>query len=158
MEGSFIKKILIGCMILLSQVVVFRHLNVFGAEPDMVMIFVLWLMAFSSRTSSILITAVFALSQDILLDMWGLNLFAKVLSVMIFYTMIPKEDDLRPQILQVFLTILVVVFFNNVVMMGLSVFSESLTSGARFMHILIGNTLFTTFLGTFLYILRNDKA
>jgi cell shape-determining protein MreD len=158
MERSIIRQIFTGMLVLASQIVVFRHLNIYGAEPDVLTLFVIWLMSFNSRTVSLLLTAVFALSQDILLDLWGLNLFAKTLSVLVFYAIIPKEDELRPQVLQVFLTILAVVFFNNAVMLGLSVFSEALTSGSRLFQLLIGNTIFTTVVGTFLYILRNDKG
>lgn len=157
MERSLIRQISTGILVLMLQIVVFRHLQIFGSEPDVMLLFVIWLMSFQSRTTTLIITAVFALSQDILLDLWGLHLFAKTLSVMAFYNLVPKEEEMRPQIMQIFLLLLGIIFFNNAVMIGLSIFSESLASGSRLVAVLVGNTLFTTMLGTFLYIFRNDK-
>jgi len=157
MRTSIFKYLITGILLLIGQVIIFRHLQIFGSEPDMVFIFVLFFAHYFDRTRSLIIAAVFGLAYDAFLDLWGLHMFAKVLTVMLFYQLIPRPEESKPQAAQVLLIMLVLTFFHNGVFLGVSAFVQSLSTMAHFWEILIGKTVFTTIVGTFLYFFKSEQ-
>ncbi|MCH8496164.1 MAG: hypothetical protein LAT57_11125, partial [Balneolales bacterium] len=63
----------------------------------------------------------------------------------------------KPQIAQIALIFGSIVLFHNVVILGLSGFVQSLATWANFTEILVGNTIFTTIIGTFLYLFKSEQ-
>lgn len=157
MKPNVIKHIIVGFLMLVGQIMIFRHLRIFNAEPDMMLIFLLWIMHHYDRTRSLLFTAAFALLQDATLDLWGLHLFSKVATVMFFHSLVPKPNESKPQTAQIALIFGSIVLFHNVVLLGLSGFVQSLATWANFTEILFGNTIFTTIIGTFLYLFKSEQ-
>lgn len=158
MSGASIRHIVIGILAVFSQIVLFRHLRIMGATPDIVLIFLVWIMASYTRTSALFFAAALGLFMDALLDLWGLNMFAKVAMVMACYNLIPNFEDSRPQTTQIFAMLLFIAFFHNLMLLLTTVFSQSLATWDVFWQILLGNTVFTAVIGMFLYIFKSDKG
>ena len=157
MNSSIIRHIFLAFLALASQIMLFRHLRIFGAETDVILIFVIWLMSVHTRTTVLIFAAVLGLIQDAMLDLWGLNMFAKVLVVMLFYNLVPKADDPKQPFARFFAIFVGLTFFHNVVLVLLASFIQSLSASAVIGRVLIGNTLFTSFTGSFIHIIKEDK-
>lgn len=158
MKQSALKYIVAGFFVVIAQIMIFRHLRVWGAESDVVLIFLMWLMSYQDRTKTLFFAAGLGLFQDALLDLWGLHMFAKVAMVMICYNFVPKADESKPQVPQLIALISLVTLIHNFIFLGASGFTQSLATWANFWPILIGNTIFTAIIGTFIYIFRTDKS
>ncbi len=157
MNPSLFRHILIALLALASQIMLFRHLRILGSEADVILIYLIWLMSMHSRTTVLLFAAALGLMQDALLDLWGLNLFSKVSVVMLFYYFIPKVDEPKQPFARFFVLLIGISFFHNVLLIMLSVFVKSLASSAVFYQVLIGNTIFTTFTGSFIHLIKEEK-
>ncbi len=157
MQSNTVKHIFFAIVAIAAQLMIFKHLRIFGAESDIVLIFLIWLMAFRSRTSSIIFAACLGLALDALLDLWGLHLFAKVATVMLCYNFIPSEGTSKPQLSKLLVLLFAITLFHNLLMIGLSLFVTSMAA-VSMVEFLIGNTVFTTFLGAFIYIFKTDNS
>lgn len=156
MNSITFKHILFAILVFTSQMLLFRHLRVFGAEADFILIFLIWLISQRDRTSVLIFAAVLGLSQDALLDLWGLNMFAKVSVVMFCYGMVPTAEETKPALAKIAMIILAITFIHNLIMIMISAFVMSLSTTATFTTVLFANTIFTTLAGSFLYIFRNE--
>ncbi len=150
-----LKKLLLGFLFILVQILLFRHLELFGLQPDIVLLYLLWLIMREDRTSAILMAAALGFVQDALLDIWGLNMFAKTAITFFAYRFIPKTDDYQLLIWQAFLLIFIVALFHNIILVGLSFFIEIYTGEYSFWRIVVGNTFYTSILGIILYLFRS---
>lgn len=148
-----LKKIGLGILFLLVQILLFRHLKIFQIQPDLVLIFLTWYMARTNRTSAILMAAGLGLAQDVLLDLWGLNMFSKTLLIFIGYNFIPKNAN---QLLtgQVLLAVFIASFLHNLIFMGLNAIIEIYTAEIFFWRQLIGNSLYTAGIAGILYLFK----
>src|SRR5699024_12635301 len=81
MSGEQTKNIGLGIGALLLQVIVFRHLDIWSIQPDLVLIFLVWLMGRKNRTVSLLMAGLLGIGQDFFLGLWGVDMFSKKLSV-----------------------------------------------------------------------------
>ena len=151
MNPNLIRDLFVGLIIVVAQITIFRHLRFYGAEPEVILIFMIWLIAHRNRTTVILYSAFLGLTQDILMDLWGLNMFAKVLTVLIAYNLIPKAGDTKLLIWQAFLMNFVFAFLHNFILLSVAGLVEAYTIGAYVWIILIGNSIFTAILGSFFY-------
>ncbi len=149
-----LKNIGLGLGFLLMQLVLFRHLKIFQMQPDLVLIFLVWYMAKKDRTSALLMAAAFGFMQDALLDLWGLNMFAKTLLTFVGYNFIPKGSKKRLLIGQVFLTILIASLLHNLIFLGLNAAIQSFTAEVFFWRHLFGNSLYTALVASFLQLFR----
>lgn len=136
------------------QILLFRHLKVFQMQPDLVLIFVLWLMIRRDRTSVIILAASLGLLQDALLDLWGLNMFAKVLTAFIGFNLIPKGSEGRLLIGQVFLTVFIAAILHNLIFLGLSGIMEVYSAEVLFWRQWIGNSIYTAVVASFIQLFR----
>lgn len=158
MKANLFKFILVGILIMIGQIMIFRHLRIFNAEPDLVLVFILWVAHHLDRTRSLLFAAVFGLLQDALLDLWGLNMFAKTAMMMICYNLIPKSFESKPQLGQIITIVFGITFLHNLILIGLTGFVQSMSTWAHFTEIIVGNTVFTTFVGVFLYFFKPEQS
>jgi rod shape-determining protein MreD len=158
MQPSLLKHIILGILVLVGQIMIFRHLRIFNSEPDLVLVFLLLFVHYHDRTRSLIVAAVFGLAYDAFLDLWGLHMFAKVAMVMFCYNFIPRPEDSKPQLLHIFVVMLLVIFFHNALLLGVSAFIQSLSTSTYLVEILIGNTIFTAIIGTFLYFFKTDQV
>jgi rod shape-determining protein MreD len=158
MKPNIVQHLLFGILIIVAQITVFNHLRILGATPDVVLVYIIWIMRHHDRTKSLLLAAFLGLFQDALLDLWGLNMFAKSALVMFAYTSIPKTDESRPPVFKMSLLLLFLVFLHNLILIGLSVFIQSLSTWHHVYIILLGNTVFTALTALFVYIFSSDSV
>jgi rod shape-determining protein MreD len=157
MSSSLFKHILIAFLVLASQIMLFRHLSILGSEVDIILIYLIYLMSVHDRTTVLFFASGLGFIQDALLDLWGLNMFAKVSVVMLFYNVIPKVDDPKQPFTRFFVLLVSVTFLHNFMMLGLALFVQSLSASAVITKVLVGNTIFTTFAGSFIHLIKNEK-
>jgi rod shape-determining protein MreD len=154
MNPERFKNIGLGFVFLLLQVVLFQHLKIFQVQADLILIFLVWYMAQSDRTSALLMAAAFGLMQDALLDLWGLNMFSKTLLIFVGYNFIPKGTQKRLLVGQVFLSILIASLLHNLIFLGLNALVESYSAEVFFWRHLLGNSLYTAVVASFIQLFR----
>ncbi len=152
MMNEKVKAFLLGLLVILIQILLFRNLKLFGLEPDVVLLYILWLVMRQDRTTAILIAAGLGFVEDALLDLWGLNMFAKTAITFFSYRFIPKVHDYQLLMGQAFLLILSVALFHNIILISLSFFIEAYTAEHSFWLLIFGNTVYTALVGMILYL------
>lgn len=156
MSRERLKDFGIGLGFVVLQIVMFRHLKLWEMQPDLVLIYILWMITHKDRTSCLLIAAGLGFFQDALLDLWGLNMFSKTLMTFAIYNFIPKSSEIRLLIGQVFLTVLIASMVHNILFLGLSFIVESYSAEILFWRQWIGNALYTAVVGSFIYLFRTN--
>ncbi len=151
-----IRIFLYGIGIVAIQVVLLRHLTIFGGEADLVLLFLLWLCLRKPRRDCLIYAAFLGLLQDAMIDLWGLNMFSKTLLILMLYGYLNRISHSRFIYWQVFLVILFSSFIHNLIFFGVSHFSELYSSGYMVWSLLIAGTIFTAFLGSFLHLVKDD--
>ncbi|MDZ7658442.1 rod shape-determining protein MreD [Fodinibius sp.] len=146
----------IGLAFLLIQVMLFRHLKIMQVQPDLLLIFLVWYMARKDRTAALLMAAGLGFLQDAMLDLWGLNMFSKTLLVFMSYNFIPRGSKKQLLIGQVFLTIAIAALIHNLIFLGLNIAIESYTGEQYFWRHLIGSSLYTAFVASFIQLFRTN--
>lgn len=138
------------------QIVMFRHLKIWDMQPDLVLIYLLWLITMRDRTWCLLMAAGLGFLQDALLDLWGLNMFAKTLMTFAVYNFIPKSKEMRLLIGQIFLTVFFAALFHNIIFLGLSVSVEHYSAELLFWQQWLGNAVYTTLVAGFIQLFRTN--
>lgn len=154
MTPERLKNIGLGIGFLLIQVMLFRHLKIYQIQPDLVLIFTIWFLTHNDRTSALLMAAGLGFMQDALLDLWGLNMFAKTLLTFICYNYIPKGLKKRLLVGQVFLIILIVGLIHNLIFLGLNILIENYSAEVLFWRQLLGSSLYTAVVASFIQLFR----
>lgn len=150
------RKVAFGLLFIVLQIVIFRHLEFYRMQPDIVIVFLLWVMVTSNRLSSILITAIIGFTQDALLDLWGVHMFSKTLTIFMVYNFVPRAEPKRLSMTQIFLTVLILSLINNIIFLGVSSLIEAHNVSIFFWRIWIGNSIYTALMGIFTYLFYSD--
>lgn len=156
MNPQALKKIGLGIAVVILQLIFFRHLSVYYIQPDVVLLFILWYMTKSSRTGAIMMAAFLGFSQDALLDVWGLNMFAKTLITFIAYASVSKNMDVRMQLPRVLSLVLLTALAHNLIFLLLSSFVEPYSAELLFWRQWIGNSIYTTLVAGIVQLFRNS--
>lgn len=147
---------MISLGIVAVQTVLLRHFKIFGAEADLVLVYLLWLCTQRSKTEAILFAACLGFFQDALTDLWGLHMFSKTLLVFILHGYLNRISKNRFIFWQVFLIILMAAFLHNLFFYGVSLFSGLNTSGPILWSLLGVSSVFTAIVGSFLHLVKED--
>jgi rod shape-determining protein MreD len=154
---TLLRDLLIGLLVVVFQITIFRHLRVFGIEPDITLVLIfLWMVRYD-RTKMIILAFLLGIAQDMLLDWWGLNMFANTLTVMILHSIVPKKEDSVLGVYPFSLYLALTVFTHQVIMLSLAEFSEVYSLGDAFFGFLIGTTVFSTGMGILVYVLSGKR-
>lgn len=156
MNKETLKDILVGLSFVFVEVLIFQHLSFFGATPDPLLIFLLWVAMKYDRVQLVLITALLAFFQDAFFDFWGLNMFSKVLLMFFAYNFLDRQRESRLLVWQIFLVILISAFFHNLIFLGLSSFIDAYSPGFSPIIFLLLNSLYTATLGAMLFIFKGN--
>lgn len=154
MKSQLTRDILIGLGCLAVQILLFRHLTIFGAEPDFVLVYLLWIMSSRDRTTAIVHGAALGFAMDFFLDFWGLHMLSKTLLAFLGYNFIPKVSETKMLYSQVFVIILLAGLFHNLIFTGVAQFAEIFRVDQLFWVIWLGNSLLTALIGTFFYLFK----
>lgn len=154
MNPQSFKNIGLAIAAVVMQVVFFRHLKIFGMQPDVVLIFLLWYMMQGTRTAAILMAAFLGLAQDALLDMWGLNMFAKTLLAFLAHNWISTNLELRHQLPRILAVVLIAALGHNLIFVTLNILTENYTAELLFWRYWIGNAVYTTIIAGIIQLFR----
>ncbi len=156
-KSVFLRYLLLGAGMLAVQIILLRHLKIYDAESDLLLVYLIWLCTKKNRTETLLIAGILGLLQDALLDLWGMHLFSKVLLVFITHGFLSNLSEKRFVFWQVFIIILLAALLHNVIFWGVGLFSEAIATDYVFWNLIIGSSLFTALLGGFLHLVRTDE-
>lgn len=156
MSKDTFKDIIIGLGFVLAEVLIFQHLSFFGATPDPLLIFVLWLTMKYDRAKLILMVAGLSFLQDALFDFWGLNMFSKTLLCFIAYNFLNRRKESRLLVWQIFLVIFMAAIFHNLIFLGLASFVDAYSTGFSPIIFILLNSLYTALLGSMLFIFKGN--
>lgn len=154
-RSDTLRYLILGVAAVLIQVVLLRHLTVFNAQSDLVLIYVLWLCTKKGKTEVILLTAFVSFFQDALVDLWGLNLFSKVLTVFVLHNFLNRTSENQFLVWQVFLIVLGASFLHNLFFYLVSSLSDVFASEYVVISMLVVSTIFTAVIGSFLHLVRS---
>lgn len=152
MSTELLKDIGIGFVFLLSELLLFQHLPLAGLTPDPLLIYLFWLAGKYDRPALLLITGFLAFFQDAFFDLWGLNMFSKIVLIFVSYTFIRKRTEQQLLMWQVFLLILLGAIAHNVVFWSFGSFFDTYATQYAPLFMITGNALYTAFLGTLIRI------
>ena len=155
MNPQVVKKVGLAVLVVVLQIVFFRHLKIFEIQPDVILIFLLWYMSQSSRTAAILMAAFLGFAQDALLDLWGLNMFAKVFLTFIGHGWISGNMDLRTPVPRVLTVVLFAAIVHNLIFVILSLAVEPYTAEIFFWRQWIGSAIYTTTIAGIIQLFRS---
>lgn len=156
MSTDTYKDILIGFSFILAEVFVFQHLSFFGATPDPLLIFVLWITMKYDRVKLILIVAGLSFLQDALFDYWGLNMFTKTLLCFMAFNFLNRRKENRLLIWQIFLVIFIAAISHNLIFLGLASFADTYSASFSPIIFILLNSLYTALLGSILFIFKGN--
>ncbi|MBP3191156.1 rod shape-determining protein MreD [Natronogracilivirga saccharolytica] len=156
MKSNLLKFGLIGLAAVLLQVLIFSHLSYGAVEPDFVLIILIWVIATQERTTAILFAAFTGFLTDFFLDFWGLHLLSKTLTTMFVYNFIPRIEETKLFLSQVFLLLLVISLVHNLLFLIAAFFTQIYQAEAVFFEVLFGSSLLTAVIGTIIHLLRDN--
>lgn len=151
-----VRLFLIGIGFVAVQIVLMRHLEIFGASSDLVLLFLLWLATKKDRTVCLIYAALLGFLQDGLTDLWGVHMFSKTLTIFILHGYLNRIKEKQLLFWQVFLFILMSAIIHNGIFFGVTLFSDLYTAGFLTLGILIYSPLYTSFIGSFLHLVKQD--
>lgn len=154
---SLLRDIVVGALVVALQVTIFRHLRVFGLEPDVTLILLFWWMTLYSRTRVLLLAFLIGFLQDMMMDWWGLTMFAKTSTVMILHGFLPKREDNLPGLSSYTFYLSLCVLLHQVVLVVMAEVSALFSVGGFLGLYLIGNSVFTVLIGVAAYILSGRR-
>lgn len=151
MNPLFFRDFFWGLVYMFIQIVLVRHLRLFEAQPDIFWLYLIYLASVRQRTYVLLTAGVLTFIYDALLDLWGLHLFAFTATLFIIHQFLPRIQEQKLLTVQASSFIFVSALISNVFISGLSSFTDLYSSNVFFWQLLIGNSLYTALLGSFLY-------
>lgn len=151
------RDLFIGVIFLIIQLTLFRHLSIFGATADLILLYLLWVGANNaSRIYTMIFAAGLGLIQDAFLDIWGINMFAKIFVVLASFGFLQNMTENKPFISQVAGAILVCSLIHNLTYLGIASVASDYNIAINFWEIAIGNSLYTAFTGATLYLFKKE--
>ncbi|MEX0610053.1 MAG: rod shape-determining protein MreD [Balneolaceae bacterium] len=157
MNAAILRDFLIGLFFIFLEVVIFQHLSFFGASPDPLLIYLLWLALKYDRINIVLFAAALGLVQDALFDFWGLHMFTKTLLLFFTYNFLRRRSESRLLLWQVMIVVFIASFIHNGIFLSLSSFIDAYASGFMPIIFLIGNSLYTAALSGLFFIFKGNQ-
>ena len=96
MNTEFLKDLGLGFLFVLSQVVFFQHLSLFGATADPLLFFLVWIISRDERIQMLFLAAILGLIQDGFLDFWGMFMFSKTLIIALVSSISLSTSTITP--------------------------------------------------------------
>ena len=156
MNTRWLKQLGYGLIFILVQILMFRHLKLFNMQADLLLIYVVWVIANDNRTNAITLAAVLGFIHDFLMDTWGLHMFTKTFIAFAAFNFIPRYSEIRLPSGQVFFAILGIGLIHNIVFIGVANFIDAFAESVFFWRHWIGNSIYTAIVGMLLYLFKAD--
>ncbi len=155
MSRLLLRRSLYVVPILLLQWLIFGRLTLWGAYPDIVLLYLAWYALHHGRLAGATMGFFSGLALDALYGTWGIQALVKTLTGFILGMFPSPEEEIRIRPSQAFLGSLMLGFFHN----GLLILLYALESGGHTRFLLLGlwlgSSLYTAFIGGLLpFLLR----
>src|SRR5690625_4972067 len=85
MKTRSLRLFLYGIFLFAIKLVLLRHLQIFGATADLVLVYIVWLCIRRDKSLCLIYATIFGLLTDAYTDLWGLHMFSKTLLVFILH-------------------------------------------------------------------------
>lgn len=152
-----LKDLAVGVFVVVLQVTIFRHLRIFGLEPDITILLLFWWMSVYPRTRVLLLGFAIGFLQDMLLDWWGLAMIAKTVTVMALYGFLPRREDNLPGLSNTAFYLTICVLLHQTVLVVVAEMSDMFSVDGFLGFFLIGNTVFTVGIGLLAQLLSGRR-
>lgn len=151
MKSGRLRLFLYGIVLIAVQIVLLRHLRIFGASADLVLVYIIWLCIKKDKTLCLLYAAIFGILTDAYTDLWGLHMFSKTLFVFILHGYLNRIKNRQLLVWQVLVIIFLSALLHNIIFAGVTIFSDLYSTDFLFMQIILYSSVYTAFLGSLLH-------
>jgi rod shape-determining protein MreD len=156
MSTQFLKDLGIGFIFVLTEILFFQHLSIFGTTADPIIFYLLWLIAKYDRIQLLFMAALLGLFQDAFFDLWGLNMFSKTLLIFLIFNFSKRRSENQLLLWQIFLVILIAADIHNIIFWGLSSFFDAFASQYSPLLMIFGGSLYTALIGAIVYVFKDS--
>lgn len=143
-----------GLFFIVLEILFFKHLTIFGASIDPLLLYILWLVQKYDRLQLLIFASVFSLIQDAFLDLWGIMMFSKTLTLFLTYNFIRSRPESQLLLWQIFLIILGTATIHNIILLIVTNFIGTYAVNYSPLIITIGNSIYTAVIGLLIYIFK----
>ena len=143
--GDLLRLFFIGTAVVSLQWLFFGRLDLWGATPDVVLLFVLWVAVRYDQTTGMIAGFLVGFALDAIYGLWGIHMFVKtVIGFLVgLLNMINSEVFVRSA-RRVVETTLVISLVHNTLLALFVVMQRGVGWGYLFWVLCIGSTLYTT--------------
>lgn len=156
MSTQLFKDLGVGLIFVISEVLFFQHLSIFGTTADPILFYLLWLIGRYERTQMLFMAAVLGLVQDAFFDLWGLNMFSKTLLIFIIFNFIKRRSENQLILWQIFTVIFLTAVIHNIIFFSLGSFFEAYATQYTTFLMVTGSALYTALVGALFYIFKDS--
>ena len=144
--SHYVRRLLIGVLVLLLQWLVLGRLRLWGVYPDAVLIFIVVIALRDGRLSGSIFGFIFGFFCDMIYGTWGIQMMAKtIVGFLVGLFSIDPRESLNISSGQAFLGALVIALVHH----GITVIFFALTAGTRTPFLIfglwIGSAIYTAF-------------
>lgn len=150
-----LRLVFVGIAIISLQWLFFGRLDLWGATPDVVLLFVLWVAIQHGRVAGAIAGFLAGFALDAIYGLWGIHMFVKTLIGFLIglLDMTDSHVFIRP-VLRIVETTLVVSLVHNSLFAFFVIMQRDASWGHLLWVLSIGGTLYTTFIAFIIAALR----
>lgn len=156
MKQPVLADFLAGLAAILLQVMIFRHLELWGVTPDVTILYILAICAVRPRTYALILGGSIALLLDIFLDTWGVHLFCFTILILFSHGIVTTQWENKLLVGQTFLLLLVLAAAYNLVFLLIASFAGIYDTNLLFLNFWLGSSIYTAVIGIIFYLLLID--
>jgi rod shape-determining protein MreD len=151
----YVRRLLQGAGVFLLQWLVFGRLRVYGAYPDVVLLFLAWYALQEGRRKASIAGFVLGFALDAVYGSWGVHMFVKTLvGFLLGLFALDERDPLFIQPQQAFLGGLVVALLHNGMLVALLSLQTTATNDFLVYALWLGSALYTATVAILAALLR----
>jgi len=152
MKTGSLRLFLYGILLIAIQIVLLRHLQIFGATADLVLVYIVWLCIRRDKTLCLIYATIFGLLTDAYTDLWGLHMFSKTLLVFILHGYLNRIKEKQLLLWQVLAILFLSALLHNTIFAGVTIFSDLYSTGFLYMQFILYSSIYTAILGSLLHL------
>ncbi len=147
---------LAGAVVVVLQWLFFGRLELWGAYPDVVLLFLIWLAVRYGRVYGAVGGFLVGFALDAIYGLWGIQMFVKTLTgFLVGLVATIRTEALEKLILRVVEATLVTTLVHNVLLVLFVMLQSGTSGGSLVWAICVGGTLYTTFVAFLLSVFRS---
>jgi len=140
----YVRRLLFGGGVFLAQWLIFGRLRVYGAYPDVALLFLAWYALREGRRKASLAGFALGAALDVVYGSWGVHMFVKtIVGFLLGLFALDERDPLFIQPQQAFLGGLVVALLHNGMLVALLSLQTTATNDFLVYALWLGSALYT---------------